>query len=87
MDVPMEDSDINSFTPPSPEVGHNNLDQWIETLKQCNPLSEKEVQQLCSMAKDVLQFEQNVQPVQAPVTVCGDVHGQFHDLIELFNIG
>lgn len=32
-------------------------------------------------------MESNVQPVSCPVTVCGDVHGQFHDLIELFRIG
>ena len=42
---------------------------------------------LCFQAKEVFMAESNVRLVSAPVTVCGDIHGQFHDLDELFQIG
>ena len=46
------------------------LDQWIEQLKKCEPLAEKDVKVLCEKALEVLVEESNVQRVDAPVTIC-----------------
>jgi serine/threonine-protein phosphatase 2A catalytic subunit len=69
------------------DVGIDVLETWITKLMDCAPLTEDEVRRLCDKAKEVLVEESNVQPVRSPVTICGDVHGQFHDLMELFRIG
>jgi len=67
--------------------GGLQLDAAIETLYQCKTLSELQIKELCEKAREIFVTEGNVQPVRAPVTVCGDVHGQFHDMMELFRIG
>eukprot|EP01054_Gregarina_sp_Poly1_P001164 Gregarina_sp_Poly_1__1163@NODE_1284_length_4497_cov_74_202257_g6_i1_p2_GENE_NODE_1284_length_4497_cov_74_202257_g6_i1NODE_1284_length_4497_cov_74_202257_g6_i1_p2_ORF_typecomplete_len312_score38_39Metallophos/PF00149_28/3_2e45Metallophos_2/PF12850_7/4_8e05_NODE_1284_length_4497_cov_74_202257_g6_i135254460 len=51
------------------------------------PISELEVKWIFRRARDLLMEESNVQPVPAPVVVAGDIHGQFHDLLELFEVG
>lgn len=50
-------------------------DAQVEKLLACKPLSETEVKALCQKAKEILSKEANVQPVKAPVTICGDIHG------------
>lgn len=63
------------------------IEGWIEKVKRCEHLEENELKLLCDRIKDILMEESNVQPVQSPVTVCGDVHGQFYDVLELFRQG
>jgi serine/threonine-protein phosphatase 4 catalytic subunit len=49
----------------------SELDKWIEQLKRCEPLAERDVKTLCEKALEVLVEESNVQRVDAPVTICG----------------
>lgn len=64
-----------------------DLDQAIATLRQCKYLPEQDIKSLCDIVKSLLLEESNIQPVASPVTVCGDIHGQFWDLLELFRVG
>ena len=50
-------------------------------------LSESQIKSLFEQAKEILATESNVHQVKAPATICGDIHGQFHDLKELFSVG
>ncbi|ONM20352.1 Serine/threonine-protein phosphatase [Zea mays] len=68
-------------------MGASDLDRQIEQLKRCEPLTEAEVKALCLKAMEILIEESNVQRVDAPVTICGDIHGQFYDMKELFKVG
>ena len=71
----------------SNQSDRQQLDQHISQIHQFKFLSENQVKDLCEKAKEILIKEENVQHVRSPVTICGDIHGQFHDLLELFRIG
>ncbi|KAK1349500.1 calcineurin-like phosphoesterase [Hamiltosporidium tvaerminnensis] len=63
------------------------IDRFLERLFKCEYLEEDEVKSLCDMATELFIKEPNVLSIKAPVTICGDVHGQFYDLMELFSVG
>lgn len=63
------------------------LDGWLERLFKCQTLTEDEVKKLTTKGREILQKEETVQPVNIPVTLVGDIHGQWNDLVEMFAIG
>jgi serine/threonine-protein phosphatase PPG1 len=64
-----------------------DLDECIERLYKKQLLADSVVEAICAKAKELLMKESNVVHIAAPVTVVGDIHGQFFDMIEIFKIG
>lgn len=50
----------------------------------CAPLPEDAQKRLCEAAIDILTNESNIRDVAAPVTIVGDIHGQYLDLLQIF---
>ncbi|KER28085.1 phosphoprotein phosphatase 1 [Opisthorchis viverrini] len=50
------------------------------------PITELECVALCCLVKPIFQSENMLIRIHAPIKVCGDIHGQFYDLLRLFDI-
>jgi len=65
----------------------SDLDKIIENLRNYKFPTETEVRIMCKKARELFAEDYNVVKVDTPVTICGDIHGQFFDLLELFKVG
>lgn len=71
-------------------VPTSDLDYCLEQLLDHKPprlLPEDTVHQLCHLLKTELLSAPNIISLATPCTVVGDIHGQYHDLLEIFRIG
>ena len=51
-------------------------------------LAESQIRQLCMKARDIFLQQPMLLELSAPVVVCGDIHGQYEDLLRHFdNVG
>jgi len=62
------------------------LDVTIANLFNLELPSEADICRICTMYREIAMEESNIQRVCAPVTLVGDLHGQFHDLLELVEL-
>ncbi|KAG8748466.1 Serine/threonine-protein phosphatase pp1 [Ceratobasidium sp. 414] len=50
-------------------------------------LQEYEIKFLCTKARDIFINQPILLELEAPIKICGDIHGQYYDLLRLFEYG
>jgi len=50
-------------------------------------VSEGQLKALCTNAREVFLSQSALLELEAPLKICGDIHGQYHDLLRLFEYG
>lgn len=65
----------------------SDLDVALSGLWSCRLPDRSATVALLEKATEILESEENTLQIQGPITVCGDIHGQFYDLLELFSVG
>lgn len=50
-------------------------------------LTEAEIRGLCAKSGEIFMAQPMLLELEAPLKICGDVHGQFSDLLRLFQYG
>lgn len=63
-----------------------DLDDILTHLRTGDHPEENIVKMILEKLMEVLYSEGNILKLQAPITICGDIHGQLYDLFELFRI-
>ena len=50
-------------------------------------LSEDDIKHLCTKSREIFISQPNLLELEAPIKICGDVHGQYYDLLRIFEYG
>lgn len=64
-----------------------DIDQFIADVLEHKPLDEEDMICVLRIAQEILFEEGTMLNLPLPITICGDIHGQFYDLIKLFQVG
>ena len=90
----LQDVQAPAFHPPTEDQFFSPNDRSkpnLHFLKQHfyreGRLTEEQALWIIEHGTSILKSEPNLLEMDAPITVCGDVHGQYFDLMKLFEVG
>lgn len=63
-----------------------DLDKLLSELHDRQLPSEVDIFNICNLMIDILISEPNLIQISSPVTICGDIHGQYNDLLHMFEV-
>lgn len=63
-----------------------DIDKVIGKLLKQEFIDKESIMQVCARVIPILQSESNVIHVSSPINVCGDVHGDFLNVLQIFDI-
>ncbi|CAA3011700.1 serine threonine- phosphatase PP1 isozyme 2 [Olea europaea subsp. europaea] len=62
------------------------LSQHTSTVHQVK-MSEEEIRTLCTASSEIFLSQPNLLELEAPMKICGNIHGQYRDLLGFFEYG
>ena len=69
------------------QMSQKSKNEQIKLVSESNLLTEEELKFLCTKSMEIFMQESSFLELTAPIIICGDIHGQYRDLIRLFDFG
>jgi len=93
---PLGDRPVKDLPPPPAQLltadtyyknGEPDMDHLLAHLSAEGALAQELLLEIIQKASDLFRDEPNMLKLQDPITVVGDIHGQYYDLVKLLEVG
>lgn len=74
------------------DIDVDNIIEQLLSVRGARPgrqvnLTENEIRWLCIKSREIFNQQPVLLELEAPIKICGDIHGQYYDLLRLFEYG